>query len=164
MFLSPLCLQNFRVASSVSFVRKPVSLTALHLPLSLVTRHRIQHSNTARSRRIRILFQIEQQFTEALLTGSARAALGSFPRDIDELGNAFPAGTARSGVVPVGEELLGFGASLGTALVCLVAVRNVEIVDVLLRLLDCCGLLLSGNLSAAGKVGISSFAPFTVKR
>lgn len=107
-----------------------------------------------------ILLQIHQHLAESLLARAARAAAGALARDVNQLGDALPAGAAGGGIFPVGEELLGIGAGLRAQLVGLVVVGDVEIVDVLVGLLDRRFLLLLGELGAAGDVGVASRAPF----
>lgn len=116
--------------------------------------------NPTDSRRILILLQIHQHLAESLLARAARAAAAALARDVNQLGDALPAGAAGGGIFPVGEELLGVGAGLRAQLVGLVVVRDVEIVDVLVGLLDRRFLLLLGELDTAGDVGVASRAPF----
>lgn len=89
-----------------------------------------------------ILPQIDQQFTEPLLAGTTGTAGGALARHIDQLGDALPTGATGRGVLAAGQELFGFGLGLRTVLVCLVVVRNVEVVNVLAGLLQGCFLLL----------------------
>ena len=111
------------------------------------------------TRGLLVLPQAGEQFAEALLPGAAGAALLALAADVDELGNAFPAGAARGGVVAAGEELLLLLAGLGDHLLLLGVVVLVEVVDVLLGLLDRLGLLLGELLRALRVVRVPLLAP-----
>jgi hypothetical protein len=96
-----------------------------------------------------------------MLARAAVAASGALARNVDQLGNALPRGTTSRGVLAAGQELFSLGAGLGLLLVDLVIVGNVEVVDILLGLAEGGFLLLLGNLSATGELGIALFTPQT---
>lgn len=93
------------------------------------------NSNARSSRGLLILPQAQEHLAEPLLTRPGGAALDALPADVNQLGDAVPAGAAGHGVFPVLEELLGLAARLADALLLLGVVVLVEVVDVLPRLL-----------------------------
>ena len=118
------------------------------------------HLDSAGAGGLLVFSEVDQQFTEALLSGAAGTARGALARYINQLSNALPAGASGGGVLPVGEELFGLGAGVGAVLIGLIVVGNVEVVNILLCLLDSTILLLGGDLCTAGDLSITLFAPF----
>lgn len=118
--------------------------------------------NSTDARRTLVLSQIKQQFTESLLARAASTTPSALAGNIDQLGNALPAGAACGGVLTVGEKLFGISVGLGTELVGLVVIRNVEIIDVFTGLLNVRFLLLVRDLGTAGNVCVSSLTPLSV--
>lgn len=115
--------------------------------------------DTASARRLLILPETEQNLTEALLARAAGTASGALTRNVDQLGDALPRGTTRGSIFTAGQELFGLGTGLGLLLVDLVVIGTVKLVDILLRLRDCGGLLLCGNLGTTGEFGIPLLTP-----
>lgn len=66
--------------------------------------------------------QVKQQFTETLLARTTGTANRALARDINQLGNAFPASATGGGVLAVGQELFSLGAGLSAVLVSLIVV------------------------------------------
>lgn len=130
----------------------------VQLPLAPLLRN----LDSADTRCVLVLPQIKQHFAETLFARSASTTPGALAGDINQLGNTLPAGTTCGGILPVGKELLSIGARLTAKLVGLVVVGNVEVVNVLAGLLDCCFLLLVRNLCTAGNVCVSSLAPLSI--
>lgn len=118
------------------------------------------HLDSAGARSLLVFSEVDQQFTETLLSGAAGTARGALARYINQLSNALPAGASGGGVLPVGEELFGLGAGVGAVLIGLIVVGNVEVVNILLCLFDSTVLLLGGDLGTAGNLRITLFAPF----
>lgn len=112
------------------------------------------------ARGLLVFLQAREHLTEALLTGSRSATLGAFAADIHEFGDAIPAGASGNRIFSVREELLSLLAGLSDALVLLAVVVLVEVIDVLLRLLDCLFPLSSKLLRSLGDLCIAVRSPF----
>lgn len=135
----------------------------MHWNCPLLIRHSEGHIlNTTDTWSILVLPEIDQQLTEALLARSARSAPRTFAGNIDQLRNAFPASTTGGCVLAVSKELLRICPGLTTEFVGLVVIRDVEVIDIFARLLDCGFFFLVRNLSTSGYLCVSLCAPFPV--
>lgn len=106
-----------------------------------------------------ILLQSDQQLPEPLLPSPRRSTFRTLAAEVHQLSNTLPACSSGRSVLPVGEKLLRFLASLGSSLFFLGVVVLVEVVDGLLGIFDCFGLFLFRNLSSVLQCCVSTFAP-----
>lgn len=112
-----------------------------------------------RARRLLVLAQAHQQLAEALLAGPSGAALGALARDVDDLGDALPAGAARGHVVAAIQKGLGLLLGLADQLVSLVVVVLVKVVNVALGLGNGLLPLLGKLLCALGVLLVALLPP-----
>lgn len=119
--------------------------------------------HSTRPRRLLILLQLDQQLTETRLTATHSAATGALTADVDEAGNALPAGAASGGVFAGGEEGLCLGAGTLARLVDALVISLIVVVDVRVGLGNGGGLAVGGKGGTAGDVGVAAGSPFAVR-
>ena len=120
---------------------------------------RPEQSNARRARRPLVLLQARQQLAEALLARARPAALGALAAQVDQLGDALPAGAAGARVLARGQEGVGLAPRLRDRLLLLGVVVLVEVVDGLLRRLDRLLLLGRGGVGPVLQGEVPPFAP-----
>ena len=108
-------------------------------------------SDPRRPRGLLIFPQIQQHLPELLLTRPTGSTFRALAAEIDKLADAFPTRSARGGIFPVHEEVLGLLLGLLDTLFSLLPVVFIEVVYVLLGLFDGFFLFVSGDLFAFGE-------------
>ena len=161
----------FRAPTVRSTVPKPVQAPVAthrapaHAPTSAHASAALASpSNPGRARRVLVLPQARQQLAEALLLGAGGAAARALAAQVDELGDALPAGAAAARVLARGQEGVGLAPRLRDRLVLLVVVVLVEVVDGRLRRLDRLGLLGGRGVGAVLQREVPALAPLPGSR